>query len=730
MSVEAYTQGSITDMFKSTQGRTQTYVRDPIEIILGSSIANTDCTLMNIVVCFESANHYACKIGSGETTNRHFLQILAELCVAAFTQIISPTTATYEPTTNVTEALVLYNLGRLMRETINDDTFISTIQDLDDELRTSVGGTLKTDSNGWAAHVATLWWAIGKGLDDMFGDWSFTEWKPNDDALAGLWMVWFYVLFHWGVQVTTYFSSDYLRGIGEYVTQGGAIEGRLKKLDPYNEKDWPLRFLNGTNGSGDVFGLTAAMVDNEGLKGIQIPLFDQVEPFIKKYFSRSRWIWRYMRWVDVSPIYTIMPPKVADKNAPAANTAVSDFEYMALFESKTNCDWDWWNTYLLNFTQRLQRFKFRGKNGGAFGKLKSRIKLVNVFDLPEPGVGKGGLFWHQMTSARIDVDVGGDDNFFIFKYRGLKEGSDLDYTPELAPDALHYYRDKMQFYWYQLIGLIEQDMFHFLLGVHTTRAYKRDGSTVAYITGTTANGDTNNPTAYNYAFSPCGIVTFQVLKDEDENYYLNETPASYTFEPMEFDSAYTLLGKAPMVYEWSNVAELTTTSSDNFHYSVHELNLTRTDYLPMRSSDPYKKLKHVVYDVHNLDFVNIRDTMANVYIGGVPATKDLSISAMSRSDALSQRKDGDTGGPRELVKISAAVDDDTVEKVDDDVSKISAKDEGFDKEEKISALPEEVKISVTPEEIKKIEKQLKLKKEQLKKQKDKEAKAAKQGGKQ
>jgi hypothetical protein len=717
----------------SYQAKTQTLIKDPMEIIQGADISGTDCTLQNLVVGYETADHYSDEFIEDGGDEHHIMRLM-DYCEIAFNEVIKSDMSTYSPT-NASAALAMYNLGKLARETINDDTFLWTVKNFDVLLRSKIDGTeIEESGTSYAIDMTNLWYAIGQGSDDMFGSWSSTQWRPIDDALAGIWITFFYVLFHWGVQVCTYFSRDYVRGIGEYVTSGGAVEGRLKKMDIFNEADWPLRFLSIYNGVGDVFGINASMVDDPALKGIQVPIFDAVEPFIQKYFSRSRWIWRYMRWVDVSPIYTLLPPKVADKGAPAANDTYSDFDNMQLFDSDTTFDWDAWNTRLVRFTQRLQRFKFRGNNGAAFGKLKSRIKLVNIMDLPEPGIGQGGLFWHQMTSVRVDPDVGGDDNFFCFKYRPIKEGSDLDYTPALEPNVLQMRRNKDNYYWFQLIGDIDPEMFMFVLGTHITHVKQRkDVSATIFGADGTLNEvdtDTNMPTYYNIPFSPMGLVTFTVEKDEDEGYYLNYTAQSYTFDPFVISTTYTFIGKPPSIYDWEcnssgdglyddNSAHFT--SYPNWYYSAHELNLQRDDYFDMRSSDPYKKLKHIVYDTNMLDAVAIRNVMSKTYLGTTPA-EEVATSAKLGIEAISQRKDGGGVGSKHNegsveTKISAMPDDDTVEKVDDDMEKISAKYT----EKHVSAEDEETKISVSPEQVAKAEKALKVMKDQLAKDKKKEA---------
>lgn len=572
-----------------------------------------------------------------------------------------------------------------------------------------------------------MWHAIGQGSDDMFGSWSSTQWRPVDDALAGIWITFFYILHHWGTQVCTYFSRDYVRGIGEYITAGGAIEGRLKKLNIFDEADWPLRYLSTYNGVGNVFGINSGMVDDPALKGIEVPIVDTVEPFIKKYFSRSRWVWRYMRWVDVSPIYTILPPlSELSLAAPAILTDYADTSFMALFGAgkrnsaeDTDYDWDWWNNELVEFTQKLQRFKFRGNNGAAFGKLKSRIKLTTLFDLPEPGVGQGGLFWHQMSCLRVDVDVGGDDEMMVFKYRPIAEGSDtLDYTPVAGTNTLKMRRNRDDYYWFQMIGDLEPEMFMFLLADHMFKVQRRSGSaTFMHGTSLAESPTTNMPAIYNLAFSPCALVVFTVEKDEDEGYYLEPLAKTYTFDTLVEPDGYTFFGRAPCVYNWANLTTLGGTG-DNFYYSKHELNLTRSDFFAMRSSDPYKKLKHIVYDTNLLDAVAIRNVVSQTYLGTTPA-EEVALSAKLDTKPVSQRKDGtdDSTHNNGEVGISAGIDDDSVEKIDDKISS-----------QPISAYPgeeakkdvDEFAISATPESIKKAEKALKVMKDAMAKQKKKE----------
>jgi hypothetical protein len=316
----------------------------------------------------------------------------------------------------------------------------------------------------------------------------------------------------------------------------------------------------------------------------------------------------------------------------------------------------------------------------------------------------------------------------MFKYLPIKEGSNLDYNPGGDPNILKFRRDKDEFYWYQLIGQIDLEMFFFIIGAHTF-GVKTRGSSTAYMIGDddgagnviTLSASTRLPTLFNFPFAPVGQLIWSVKKDEDEGYYLDadilgsDHSKDYCWYPLYEDSGYKFFGTATSIYDWGKASSgISYGTGDNCYYSVVSLLSNRASFFPMRSSDPYKKLTHTVYDLNTLDAVAIRNVMSKTYLGSAPG-EDTAISH-SYTKPLSQRIDKSDDSTHNDGEIKLSVAPPLEE----------PGDEEDEEETKVSAVPEEVKMSVTPESVAKKEKELKALKDQLAKDKKKEEAKKKQ----
>lgn len=523
--------------------------------------------------------------GTIKSGGTHRIVKLLALAKDAFDAILSGS-PDFDNATSTSEQ-GCYNLGRLMHMKLQGYDLTRVLNQIKVEMGRKIsGGTASTTTA--TDILANFWFLIGHDDADLIGDWYNPKWVGENEAIAGIWMIVFYICKIYNLHCITY--AHLIRGVGRFSDSEGVIKGIFQPLVDCDEKTWGSVLVKEENTNAvDVFGVQIDMVDDELLKGILVPKIAGIETISNKLLSRSRWVWRYGKWIDVQPLYFMWTPDDGDI-VPFEDWDDST-QGVQLFKDYTDTQWAWFNSELNQFLNRLKGFYFKNK---AFANCKSQITFVRLLDMPPLPQGNGGILAHQYT-AEIDDEL--DDDDLIIKFG-------LEVTGDGKGNALCIRR------------ATNNNNRILAIGEMTTPEDVRimHGLSATYVTHAGTDG-----ALYRLPeILPRSFIGVGVIKTEDEDYRIGRTIKD--LDAGDFDSSV----HAPKVWEES-AGGLT----DEWPTSVE---YAKNIYYYGRSSDPYKKLKHMVFDVNELDVDLVIKSVKNFLFGrGNVETTPIAVSAITEN---------------------------------------------------------------------------------------------------
>jgi hypothetical protein len=519
---------------------------------------------------------------------------------------------------NLTPEQAMMNLGKMAIKSLNGNTLFDTIAKFDTAMLKKADGTACADGNGYLPVLRQMWFTIGADLKNYIGEWSSVVYERENEALGGvmllnkMWLTlhtWHFITYH-----------TLIRDMGTYVKDGDVVRGTYRQFNAQDPETYGAALLERVNGVQDYFGLSESDIDNLIIRGYEIPIIDGAYELGMRFFSRSKFPWRFGRFVEVIPLFFM--------NLPQANSYMDLIEADDInFSEDHSChpfidgDDTTWSTYLTAVTQyitKIKAFFFKNKQ---MASLKEEYKMVNFFDLPTWGTGTGGQLIHQIT--HWDEDGLNDDNLCSkWTYQGAAD----DYqAAQLQPR-----RQAKAGNVFQIIGDVSIEDYLTALAMNAIATYNYDGST--YTLG-----------GLESFFEPKGVLMFGYAKTEDEPYMLDPTPVDISeYEQGSDDPCVT-------PQDWDN----TTFTEDPIS--------GRADYLDERASDPYKKLNHKLFDSAEMDFENLRLLLLEAfgYKRGEKAVEVLSeipVSAIESEDEEDFGEKKKKFGDDEELPVSAKVD--------------------------------------------------------------------------
>lgn len=441
-----------------------------------------------------------------------------------------------------------------------------------------------------------LWPFISEDLSEYLGGvkWSRLQNRNIDNMLAGIFVVARFV----STQMTLWFHS-----IGEILNDAVQYDSadNIGIYTPFNPRD------KSTWGSAifdlGILGFTdASYVNDPDLRAYTVPVVDiDVEAILGK----STWTWRFGREKTVKPIWYPQHPRagtgVGENTVNKQMSIYTDYgadgaetvRFRPFLDSDTN---DHNARYLLNqYKEMVTRLRAQWVENRAMVPLKEMWTDKKIIDL-RIGDGPAGLmYWQQIVyehdadgrdtfSHASDVFGAGTATLFNVERRDTVEATTGVYSD----------------YWFEVIGEdVELDHWRMLYGMLCDTV---EGNSMGEsITGCVQAGS---------PLSIHGVMTFGIDKDEFGEYLLATAVGDLLdYENIQFATATTAY---PMEVNVKSGAALLTPDNIAFHSDVADtayIKFIDTAYkhffFQQRAHNPYKKLKHMLYDVNELDIKRV-----------------------------------------------------------------------------------------------------------------------------
>ena len=583
-------------------------MNEPVNVEFGKPLAAADLETYLIFLqhCFRNGdNQTAFTFDLGSST--HPIGVIIDALIDTWPRLVSDSGVFTAATgTAVSNEQVLMNFGRLIRSDLDADAQLYRISQMDVELTKNAAGALNTGTECAALESALkdMWFLIGAKLTGMFGEWSTTKYLAQDDAFAG----WIAAL-QWAVIWVNLHDINYMkqeRGIAEYSTEGGIVKGHFKPLVPTDPSTYGALLVEEENGGFlgattpiNLLGMDSAYVDEPLTKGFKVVLHQASANLAKRLLSKSEFTWRFNRFITVDPGYQLYVVENQEEQGEEGIGLVEATIKNRPMKNYTNITHLSYRRAINSLVADFQSYFFKNK---AFAGAKKMFTTVNIYDLPEPGVGSGGLLAFQMTS--LEEQITNADKIFTHVKHDLSDNGICAISMRRTSDGKNFF---------QVIGDVSLDDYRLRVGLALEHIYI-DGAKVAHKVVASENLD---------PFSPYAGIVASFTQNEDEP----KKVARLLYDLIDGATKGDLDGLTNSPVKWVDGASHVYGTTD-YDYPI-SIAHAKTLYYEGRASDPFKKLDHKLYDVNELDFTRIADTLREAfgYNGGVSTVDEIPVSA-------------------------------------------------------------------------------------------------------
>ena len=606
-------------------------------------------------------------LDSGSST--HPIGVILDQLLLTWPKLVSDSgTYTSAGATAILAEQVFMNLGRLIRSDLDDDAMLYRISNMHVELGKSHAGVActNTDMDALIISMYDLWFLVGGKLSGMFGEWGTTKYLAQDDAFAGWIACLQWVVIWFNLHDINYMKQE--RGLAEYVTDGGVVKGHFKPLVPTDPSTYGailvaeenLGFLGATTPI-DLLGMDAAYVDEPLTKGFNVVLHQASGGLAQRLLSQSEWSWRFNRFITVDPGFQMYLVENQEEQGEEGIGLVEATIKNRPMKNYTNITHLTYRRQISALVADFQSYYFKNK---AFASAKKMFTTVNIYDLPIPGQGSGGLLAFQLMSLEEQI-TNADKVYTSFKSE----------VGDTGPVALMMRRSTDSKKVFQIIGDVSLDDYRVRMALAHEHLYL-DGAKVGL---KDVDADCHD------LFSPYAGIIASFTQNEDEPKKISRT----LYDMVDGATKGDMDGLTNSPQKWVD-ADAHVYGTTDFNYPV-TLQHGKTVFYEGRDKDPFKKLAHTVYDINELDFTKIAASMRQAF--------------------------GYEGASSEEIPVSAVPDDKPWEKDKKDDLEVSAIPEFEEKKDDlaVSAVVDEQK------KVTKIEKDLKTAKDKVDKEKKKEA---------
>ena len=428
-----------------------------------------------------------------------------------------------------------------------------------------------------------LWWLKGANLQDLFGEWSRLRFRPIDDMFVGVFAMARYIAF---LMTLFYYSfGDTLRRAVIYNDDGSAVYTRF---NPDIKETWDsILFDKGW------YGLDESYVNDPDVRGFPVYVLDGFEQVVSRILGRKSWNWRFGRDIEVIPMFSLgypgssrpdcMPVTLYDSNDAneqiwrfgGANSNTNDNNVMGIHRL--------YNSMI----SQLQSLWIDNK---VLAPMKNWWNQKFLIDL-EIKPSNAGLIWFQMMEYHAEA-VATDLHMVTSSTLQADKGSNLDDYLGTLMQRKEFDNNITNEYRIEVIG-DDVDIEHF----------RELFSLVALYDDTDAAAHQILDIVH---LNPVGI-----MKNEARERLDPDGDAIVTDGELSDDMIYSVL-------PWRRSANNAGEGNDNFNTPSYHDDLIVGDYLNDRPVDPFKKVKHVWYDVKYFDVDEIRKSLCNLFFSVAP----------------------------------------------------------------------------------------------------------------
>lgn len=599
------------------------------EIAFGKTLlaSELECFVAYAVYCFGENGYMA-------PTTHLLFKYLTDM-KAVFARISSPSVPIHSTTNVATADVAFRNIARLARLTLEGDSLAFMLTKLSDELAMLPNGvvcTTKTISN---LYTDVVLYVVGGNMKEFIGEWDNQKWAVQDEIIGGIFITLFYVCTLWGLHLGS--VNMLLHSTGEFTKEGATMHGNYKPLIPSDPKTWGSVLVAQENSTASsVFGMSTAYLDDPVLRAITVVKVDGVEKLMNRLLTPSRWTWRFGRWVQIQPVYFLWCPETSDDGA-----IFSDWssKVMLMINTTDENQWRTFNNTLNEFVADLKAFYFKNKS---YATLKAMFNFVPFGEFPVPApTGNGGMLFHQMAYFE-DGGAGSTDQLYH------KFLLDTDDAGHLNLQTRRNFNEDKRFL---MIGDLEVEDYLIQVAAMVSKVWYAGAATSLGV---------NVPW-----LSLKSYFGFGVGKTEDEDYKIGriicDGVAVVNAATALHNTAAALIGDNLMSAhpKWTLY-----TNSDDLTFPISLLR-SKDLFKYGRSADPYKKLKHVVVDINELDIDNVLKAIRK-YFWPIGTSSIIStpipVSAFPEANPEQKLVSDDVNSKRETVigtdiPVSAKIDD-------------------------------------------------------------------------
>ena len=634
---------------------------EPIPIEFGKPMAAAD--MESYYIWLQHAvrngdNQTAWTFDSGSST--HPIGVILDQLSLAWPILVSDSgDYTNTSTDTLTCEQVLMNFGRLIRSDLKDDACLYKISNMATELMKSKDGVACTDSSmdELIEAILSLWFLVGAKLTGMFGEWSTTKYLSQDDAFAG-WIC----LLQWSVIWVNLHDINYMkqeRGLATYATEGGVVKGHYNELRPEDPSTYGSLLVAEENGGFlgattpiDLLGMDAAYVDEPMTKGFNVVLHQASAALAQRLLSKSEINWRFERHILIDPGFQLYMVENQQEQGEEGVGLVEATIKNRPMKNYTNISHLTYRRLINSMVSEFQSYYFKNK---AFASAKKMFTTVNIYDLPLPGDGSGGLLAFQTTYLKEQIT-----NADICQRKYKLDTSEQGWLSIQKRLSTHSNTK------FQIIGDVPLADILVVAGLGMEHVYI-DGAKVALKTVATHCLD---------MFSPYAGIIAGMTQNEDQPRIVSRLLKDLVDGATKGDM--DGLGNSPS--EWVDGASHVYGTTD-YDYPVSLVH-PKTLFYEGRAADPYKKLDHRVFDTNELDFTLVAEALREAFGFNGAKSEEIPVSAVEEKPW--EKKPDDEEMP------VSAVDTSTTHKKKDDPIEVSAV---VDEQKKVTKIEKDLKTA-------------------------------------
>jgi hypothetical protein len=494
-------------------------------------------------------------------------------------------------------------LGRAIRQKLDGYSFLAklTFAQISEDVNIQASEWSESVTGvDFKGGIATeLWSIIGSGdfMSDLFGRYDATHYRPEDDAIAAMWGLLILLsrrVDPWLITVGDFHNRavvyDKNNGYGTFTTfspnKPSTQDSMIFDLKPQTDHaEWQGAY----SATYTYLGLSEDDINSQVLRSSDVPILKGSEAYVNKYFSRSKWEYKYMRYVEVIPVYKINMQ------------AIDEIEQI---DDETNRYWaikDGTNNKYRQFVESYKSLLSEVRNSFFQNRFWAKHKQFwedkRIIDL-NIGEGNGGLLHYQNAALYYDYDAGGDTELIGYWWQQTTSNR----------IALMELKEADEDFYFEIIGGIPMEQYIYLFGEATPEIdFDNDSET----------GEDAPDTFGKGLLVPAGgLYCFKNLQEAQGEKMFPRNAILVKHRLMS--SADDMIAGRVTIKHTSDTQTDPARPTSQARFRSHKLTKNQIiEQSARRVQDPYKRLDFDYHDSRWLDVDNVRTIVANTIFGGL-----------------------------------------------------------------------------------------------------------------